>query len=151
MPRKFGITVTAKMKHAALWEAANKLGSQSALGRALGVTSTEVGRWINLKECPPATEEESEKRRWNKEKYLHVERKLYELTGQLMEDLFPKELRENKSFLDADKKISNTEHIHSHLLAGYGQERFLLPSPSDKIDEIDTKELQKSIKNYCIL
>ena len=153
MPIKFGITVTAKMKHAALWEAANKLGGQSALGRALGIHPTVIGRWVNLKDCPPTTIEEATGQieklpdegpgfRWTREKFLHVEKTLFELTGQMMEDLFPNELRENEAFLAESKTISRTEYIDSHLLANYGQERFLLPSP---VDEASKDELRSRI------
>jgi RNA polymerase sigma factor (sigma-70 family) len=126
-------------KHDALREVANKLGGQAALGRALGIVPNEIGRWINLQDCPPTTVEEAEERKWSKEKYLRIEKKLYELTGQLMEDLFPKKPQNIK-------KTNNTKYIHSHLLAGYGQERFVLPSPCDEI-KVDKNELRENIKN----
>ena len=50
-----GIDVTAvtKLKHADLYAAAKSVGSQSALAKHLGISAQELGRWCNLKGCPP--------------------------------------------------------------------------------------------------
>ena len=54
---RFGITITAKMKHAALWAAAKRMGGQSGLARAIGFSEQSVSRWCNLRGYPPVTDE----------------------------------------------------------------------------------------------
>ena len=124
MPHKgFGITIAGRMKHAALWDAANKLGGQAALGRLLGLDAGTIGNWINLKSCPPMTWKKS--KRWKKKKFIHVEKTLFELTGQTMQELFPVEIRDNKVFLSTPKTFEHTRYIDKNLLTTVSRQLLL--------------------------
>lgn len=118
------ITAITKLKHADLWAAAKQLGSQAALARYLGISEAEVGTWVNLKRCPPA---EPNGKRWTQEFLTELERKLLALTGKLLDELFPPELRENAEFLDCAKSIEQTARIRGDAMSQYAlatRERF---------------------------
>ena len=132
---KFGITLTAKLRHAALWEAVKKCGSQSALAKQLGISASEIGLWINLKRVP------SEKCG------KVVEKALYELTGQTLDELFPKELRENTEFLQHEKSLEVTREVETRMLGCQAAERLLLPGADvEAIGNLDREELGEALK-----
>lgn len=87
--RGVDITAVTKLKHTELWEATKAVGSQSELGRKLGVSPQEIGRWINLKTCPPLTPTP----RWTQEKLDELQKRLLHLTGKTLDELWPPELR----------------------------------------------------------
>ena len=166
-PSKFGITVTATMKHAALYAACQKMrqlfpgkagsrgNGQSLLARHLGVTPQTLGRWVNLRGCPPTTVDESEGRypkapwlnKWTKERIEEVEKKLFDLTGKTLPELFPKELRENAEFLAQTKSVKVTRDVDIRALRYDPSNRLLLPSPCDVVAErLDAQELKLQIE-----
>jgi hypothetical protein len=101
------ITAITKYKHADLWAASKKLGSQSALAKYLGISVFKLNTWINLRVCPSmkVTKYRTE------ENILRLEAKLMELTGKSMEELFPPMLRNNKRFLAVPKTTERTARI----------------------------------------
>lgn len=114
----FDVTAVCKLKHADLWGAAKRLGSQRALARHLGIRPEEVGRWINLQEVPPAEPVQSPTTKWTEEFFTGVEAKLAALTGKSWDELFPTSLRENAAFLACDKTVERTASVqHTALLA----------------------------------
>lgn len=117
-PSVSGIDITSitKFKHADLYAAALKLGSQSALARYLDIADTELGKWINLKGVPPRVAGGS---RWTDAYLLEMEAKLLKLTGKSWEELFPEVLRSNTAFLKADKTIERTARLEGESLAKY--------------------------------
>ena len=140
-PKGFDITVVSKMKHAVLYEAAKKLGSQSDLARYLGEGPSSVCSWVNMKGCPPVSAEEACKlRNWTKRRFRRLEKKLFDLTGKTMEELFPPELRDNKAFLEAEKIIERTKNVSMTRL-----DRMTAPSLPPPEDEIDFKHLQRNM------
>ena len=110
------ITAISRLKHADLFRAAKKLGSQAALARHLGVRQDELGKWINLNECPPM---EPYGERWTEVYILELESKLIPLTGKSWEELFPEELRQNYKFLLGSKTFEKTASIESYALESY--------------------------------
>ena len=82
MPIELGLQ--SKIKHGALLRLSMKLGSQSALARKLELHTSQVGRWINLKDYPNTA--------WV-EKYPLKASLLERLTGQTIDELWPEELK----------------------------------------------------------
>jgi hypothetical protein len=134
--REFGITLTAKLKHADLFAVAESLGGQSALARYLDVEPGEVGRWINMQSCPPLKPTHRRSAKW----IAKLEKNLYDLTHKTLDELFPPELRNNKNFLETKKEIKATRHIPVERLSHSNVARLLLPSPADVVEKKDLQE-----------
>lgn len=155
MERRFGITVTSRMRHAALLRAAKRLGSQKALGDFLGVSQQEIGSWVALRSVPSflrknllngnikAAHEARIAKRWTDEKIQELESKLFEVTGQTVDELFPEELCSSREFLAAKKTIEQTRHVDTQLLETYAPTRFILPAPDEVVAEADASEYLK--------
>ena len=121
-----GITAIVRIKHAALYEAAKILGSNSALARHLGISGAMVGDWINLKSCPPKDAVSSEAvgsaaKFWTDERIAVMEAKLLELTGKTWEELWPDALRENHDFLKAPKQIEQIYNWRQSAMLSYAE------------------------------
>lgn len=112
----FDITAITRLKHADLWEAAKKLGGQAALARYLGLHSTEVGLWVNLKRCPPA---KPTGEKWTEAFLAEVQGKLGTLTGLSWDELWPPALRNNIEFLQSPKTIEKRQRVEARALANY--------------------------------
>lgn len=141
----FDITAVAKLKHGDLFAAAVKVGGQSELARQLGIPPSTLGRWCNMQACPPVVWSEDLHPFWTKEIHERVERKLFELTGKTLDDLFPEELREAKEFLRSKKVISRTQTVRREALLTYAQhtrERLLTQANGER----DQKELKRLLK-----
>lgn len=130
--KSFGITLTSKLKHAALYVAAKKCGSQSALAEKLEVRQTQIGDWINLKNVPPFMKamagEVLPSHFWPKKRIKKIEKTLFDLTGQTLQELFPLELCANKAFLEAAKEMEQTKCFDILRLASSSDKMLLLPS-----------------------
>lgn len=119
------IAAVGRLKHAALFRASEKFGSQSGLARYLGVSVHAVSAWVNLKKCPS-------------DEILtpDVQRKLLEATGQHTCDLFPEELRAAVDFLRAPKKFAKVERVELEAIREYaltvGKRFKSLAAPSDQ-------------------
>jgi len=133
------ITLHTKLKHATLFEAACRLGSQSELARRLGVLPTVIGRWINLQEVPKGAFGEG-KNPWEPERVESFEKAVFEETGKTLEDLWPKELRNAKEFLKAGKTLNIVKEISVQRLTSSIAGRLALP---DTTKEVDTKDRQE--------
>ena len=134
------ITLVGRFKHGALYAAARKLGGQAALARHLGVDQVTVGKWCNLKGCPPIKPEEiSGSSRWTPKRIDELEAKLFELTGLPLESLFPDELRR----LDPDalsKEVIRTRRIPlAQLPAAAIEARY--PGPDEQLETIERREI----------
>jgi RNA polymerase sigma factor (sigma-70 family) len=114
-----GITAIVRIKHAALYEAAKVMGGASALARHLGITSTIMGEWINLKSCPPKDASSGKMKSWTDERIAVMEAKLHELTGKTWDELWPDELRENHAFLKAPKEIEKVYNWKQAAMLSY--------------------------------
>jgi RNA polymerase sigma factor (sigma-70 family) len=126
-PHQFGITVTAQMRHAALWEACKQFGSAKAMAQHLGVSETKLGQWMNLRAVPCRTRLRAD-----------VAQRLMTVTGQSLEELFPRPLH-SQDFLDAPKAIEHTRSMDPCELAAAGiARRFLQPD-----ERLEQRDLQR--------
>lgn len=100
----FGVTLQVRARHADLHAAAKKMGGQAALARHLGVEQSRIGEWCNLKAMPKL---DSPKARWTTDPAWRadIEKKLFELTGKTLDELFPQDIRDNVEFLASPKTI----------------------------------------------
>lgn len=106
------VTVKASMRHGDLHLAAKKAGSLVALAEILGVPYATVGSWYRYTSCPPASESLPH---WPQAKIDELEKKLFSLTGKLLEDLFPDAVRD-QAFLDMEKTVESTKEIDANRL-----------------------------------
>lgn len=132
-----GITAITRLKHADLWAAAKKLnhgryGGQSALAAKLKISAAEIGTWINLQACPPA----EPTKKWPVKRLEQLEKDLLEITGKLLDELFPNELRQNIQFLSSPKTYERTEIVQKEALEQYAiatRERLKIEQEPDRI------------------
>jgi len=116
------ITAVSKLKHADLWAAAKRLGSQAALARALGVRQDTIGRWINLQDYPHRKKRDGSGRLTHSvEYYDELDIKLLLHVGKGLDELFPDELREAEAFLKANKTIETTRSVPVRALLNYAE------------------------------
>jgi RNA polymerase sigma factor (sigma-70 family) len=133
--KSFGVTLTAKLRHAGLWRAVKAMGSQSAVARKLGVSAQEFCGWVNMRTVPRSMTPEREKI-------------LFDLTGETFADLFPPELRDASEFLAANKAIDVTREIPCRLLQSADAKRLLLPSAGDlACEQMEAEELHADLAN----
>lgn len=150
-----GITAITRLKHADLWAAAKKFetplrgsktaryGGQSAMARKLKVHACELGRWINLLECPP----KEPRGKWTAKRLMRLEAELFELTGKTMEELFPDELRANVQFLRSPRQFERTAQIEHEALEQYAiatRDR-MLASQNITIDQPTNEDLSDKL------
>lgn len=140
------ITAVTRLKHADLWSAAKQMatsryGGQSALARRLEVSPGELGRWVNLLECPPA----KPTRAWPQARLDRLESDLMQITGKTLETLFPPELRNSVDFLRSSKTFERTAAVETDALERYAiatTERLSISSrPFQAEDERERAEL----------
>ena len=114
------VTAVTRLKHAELFRASqsmrqNNRGGQSRLAEHLGVSPMEIGRWINLHECPP----DKPTRAWPEARIAKLELDLIALTGKTLEELFPRSLRDSVEFLSSSKRFEQTAFVHAEALERY--------------------------------
>lgn len=127
------------MKHGVLYEAIKKRGwSVKKAAEFLGIRHSTLCSIINLKKRPPflfssGTGEET------KRKANELTEKLMELTGMVVEDLFPKAVRTNE-FLDKSKVFERTAEVPLDKLIGYRETLALPPAPDEELMEKEDDE-----------
>lgn len=133
------VTIKAAMRHGDLHLASKKLGGVKALANHLGVSMHAVGGWYRYESCPPAKERLPH---WPQGKIDELEKKLFALTGKLLDDLFPESVRD-KEFLRLEKTIETTKDIESS---------FLIPMAKQvrgleyrELDLVEQKELSDAV------
>jgi RNA polymerase sigma factor (sigma-70 family) len=105
------VTLLVRAKHADLWDAAKKLGGQSALARELGVSPHVIGEWINLRRKPAESRRDE------------LEPKLFKLTGKLWDELFPLEIMDAEFFRKAKSVEIHRTYVENHGLSYLPEER----------------------------
>jgi len=160
------ITAVSKLKHSELYEAAKSMGGQSALARHLGIHPSELGMWCNLKACPPVEMDDKQphqtQKKWGGGRLGEIERKLFDLTGKTLVELFPKELREAKEFLNSPKTIEQRKTMQTdallryaestkHRLAYAGQESIAINSELSEHITDALKELPERLRTIITL
>ncbi len=105
-----------------------------------------VGKWCNLKACPPtSTDEITKQSHWTPERLAVLEKQLFDITGKTLSELFPRELRENSKFLNASKDIEATREIDLKLLPGTARQLLQLPDLHDDFSGIESCEARQRI------
>jgi RNA polymerase sigma factor (sigma-70 family) len=135
---KINVTIKAAIKHGDLHKAIKKLGSSKALAEHLGVDSGSISEWYGYKSCPPIVPS----RHWPQSRIDELERKLFALTGKLLDDLFPATIRD-RAFLDMDKNVEATKEIDSHHLLG--TVRSVQRIAQQEPDVVEVAELQEAV------
>jgi hypothetical protein len=131
--RQFGITLTARLRHAALLKAARAAGSQRALAGAIGINEQTLGQWINLRRLPKRMDPKTKKR---------IEQRLFEFTQQTWDELFPPQLCEATEFLNRPPVLECTKHVSLNLLAADHQS-LLAPPAECEIIEVDAQTVRR--------
>lgn len=141
------ITSVSKLKHADLWSAAKRLGSQSALARAIGVTPSELGTWINLQDFPRRKFDRHGNPNRSDEYFENLDALLRIHTGKGLDELFPEELRTAEDFLKANKTIERTASLPVRALLEYADHsRQRLTYDQGAVDSaIDNSNLKERI------
>lgn len=134
------VAVEARLKNGILYEAAKKLGSQTALARYLGLTPAEVGRWINFRDT--AIKEQIRANARTPAFWQDIENKLFELTGHTFEEIFPPEVR-SQAFLKREKRMAAIVEMPIEQLIAAGVAPQLPPAPDDLLF---AKEGQQAIE-----
>lgn len=130
MSDKLLIAFAGRMKHGELLRAIQRRGwSQKQAAEFLGMNQSDFGRMINLKWVPSRFS-------------TKLERKLHELTGKSVEDLFPPELRDKK-FLATEKAVTAFREVDAKVLADIG----ILQLPPTPDEEQERRELVKLLED----
>lgn len=119
------VAIQARLKNGILFEAAKKMGSQSALARHLGIPATELGEWVNFKRSAISLRSSRSPATWQE-----IENKLFELTGCTLEEIFPPEIR-SAAFLKREKKIEAIVEMPVEQLMAAGAVPQLPPAPDE--------------------
>jgi RNA polymerase sigma factor (sigma-70 family) len=128
--RGFSIALEARARHGILREALLTRGWNQRQGAEfVGVGQSTFGEWVNLKKVPRRLSEARE-------------RKLFELTGKLVEDIWPPDIL-TEEFIGAPKKAEAIREVPAELLIGGGL--FALPPAPEEV--ATANELEAAIQN----
>lgn len=128
------ITITAKARHALLWEARKLFKSQKEMAEFLGLKQQFLGKILNLQWFCNLKQE-----RFLKDpKWISVFQKLMDLTGRSIYEIFPEELAGQK----LNNKIEVSKDVPLQDLLDHHQEPYYLMD-----DYHDQKDLKRQIDN----
>lgn len=137
----FRVTFQVRAKHAALLEAARKVGGVRALAELCRVPVHRMYGWISMKEVPNFSDPKSAKSRWlDREWVSHFEKTLFSLTHQTLDELWPSEIR-SPEFAAIDKTGEYTGGYDMRALAHYQSQMLALPSPQESAEKEELKSL----------
>jgi len=143
----FKITTQIKFKNGMLFEAMQKAKckNQRDFARYLGVSQTEIGRMLNFKWNPINISILRTKKKW-----MEIEKKICELTGYLLEDIFPKELVQ--ADLARKKNVINiTNQVDLELLSSKNINLLTTPTPEDEaMEKEDESILENALSSLTI-
>lgn len=138
----FLVSIVSKAYHADLLKAVREFGSIAKFADYLGVNDKTIGDWIALRSFPKLEMKRKGKvipnyfllKKWPK-----IARKLCELTGKTIQQLFPGFVR--LSGLLEQSKVKETVHeITAGQLLSAPQPIYALPSPEHTVNLNDWKE-----------
>jgi RNA polymerase sigma factor (sigma-70 family) len=118
------IAYQIKVKNGALWEAAEKMGGVRQLAGHLGIRYQYLIHLMNMRVYPGF-------RRQTKIDWSNVEKKLLDLTGLLLDDIFPEEIS-TAEFLRTPRARTVVHDLSLEQLSGE-HERLALPAAQDAI------------------
>ena len=132
MKETFNISVVARIKHGALYQAIRHRGwTNRKAAEFLELSESQIGEMLNLKSKPPfifhkcrLTDPKMEKRA------KRLTEKLMELTGKTVEDLFPEAVM-TKEFLTRSKQIEANKDVSIGALLNYTATLALPPAPDE--------------------
>ena len=127
---EFEFALTAKLRHGALWKLVKQFGSQAALARHLGLAPTMLCSLVNMRCKPPI----------HSVGWPDVCDKLFVLTGQTPEELFPEWLH-GEDFLDLPKNFEEMKRLPATQIKNI----CIVENNNDRIVDIDRK--RKVIKS----
>lgn len=146
-PATGGVAITAvtKLKHAALWAAVKKYGSQSEVARRLKVSDISFSSWVTLKHCPPT----EPKGRWTARRLAALDKRFIKICGEPMATLFPPELRQNVAFMRSPKYFERTAIVHAAALEAHAnatRDR-LLEQSAEPLARLEWEEQHEVLKH----
>jgi len=133
------VTVSRRVRHAALLRAAREFGGYDSFACHLGISRSTLAVWINLRAIPAIASGQGNGRGWGY-RWPEIERKLVEATGQTIKQLFPAFIRDGQ-FLQEPKYQEEEFLLHAadvYRLQEARQAR--LSTPVDVLEMTDLKE-----------
>lgn len=134
------ITAITKLRHAALFELAKRLGGRDAAAKQIGIGVQTLDTWLKLSKCFPEAPKGSF---WKTERWESVKGNLESLTGQTIEELFPESLRKAVKLRSFVAQVEQVVEVPEEALLAYAElaaERLRLPEPilAAEQDELKT-------------
>ena len=127
MRQRFSVAVESHMRHGVFCEALAQRGwTQRQGAKFLGIDEGKFGRWVNLKEVPGDVSDE-------------LEAKLFELTGKLVEDIWPEKVF-TEEFLATPKEVEVIRDVPTEFLLRRAGIFSLPPAPDEALERRELKE-----------
>lgn len=137
----FSVTFQVRVKHAALLEAARKVGGARQLAELCRVPYHRMIQWIGMKEVPNFREPKSPNSRWLDSEWVeNFEKTIFNLTHQTLDELWPAEVC-TPEFTSSPKSGEFTGGYDLRALADYQSKLLALPSPHESAESSELKEL----------
>jgi RNA polymerase sigma factor (sigma-70 family) len=137
------VTIKAAMRHGDLHSAIKQTGGVVSLAKLLDVHPAQVGKWYRYEDCPPLSERLPH---WPQHRINELEKKMFSMTGKLLEDLFPPAIRD-RQFLRLSKTTTATKDIPEHELLAAAKTIQSLSYQSH--DHVEVRELQEAV-SQCL-
>ena len=142
----FGLTAVTRLYHAKLHRLAKEMGTQKAVAKYLGVSSCLFNQWVNLKNLPPKEpHDRGRKTLWRKPFFDEVEKKLFELTGETWDELWPQELRDAVEINGLITQKEQLITVEPQQLLTYAREEAARLEAVDPTKSAEISELRESL------
>jgi|TARA_R110000751_G_scaffold38320_2_gene92127 RNA polymerase sigma factor (sigma-70 family) len=141
----FGLTAVTRLYHAKLHRLAKEMGTQKAVAKYLGVSSCLFNQWVNLKNLPPKEPHNRGGRLWKKSFFDEVEKKLFELTGETWDELWPQELRDAVEINGLITQKEQLITVEPQQLLTYAREEAARLEAVDPTKSAEVSELRESL------
>ena len=142
----FGLTAVTRLYHAKLHRLAKEMGTQKAVAKYLGVSSCLFNQWVNLKNIPPKEpHDRGGKTFWRKSFFDEVEKKLFELTGETWDELWPQELRDAVEINGLIKQKEQLITVEPQQLITYAREEASRLEAVDPTKSAEISDLRESL------
>jgi transcriptional regulator with XRE-family HTH domain len=130
----FSITAKTRIYHADLLKAAREFGGAKKLADYLGIKEGRLSEWIRLKRFPSLVKTTKDGVvRTNlrlMKKWPDIERKLYEITGKTIKELFPQFVRVS-GLLESKKVKEETREITSGMMLKFENKQLNLENKQE--------------------
>jgi RNA polymerase sigma factor (sigma-70 family) len=136
------IAITARLRNGVLWDLVQKAGTQAELARTLGVSPMVISAWLNFRHVPKYLDTP---------RMLELERKLAAYAGVLLEDIFPADLRAERTSKGGVRfatKIEASREIEISQLPAGTEQRLLTTEILDCVETaVDSTLLREQLEN----